>query len=434
MEPITAIVIGAGDRGERAYAPYALKHPSELRIVGVAEPDAERRARFAKAHQLSSTQQFDGWEAILAQGKMADIAIICTMDRMHREPTIKALELGYHVLLEKPMSPLPEECVAMELAAERHHRLLSICHVLRYTSFWQAIKQEIDADAIGEIVSIQLNENVGNMHMAHSFVRGNWRNSDESSPMILQKSCHDMDIIAYLMGEPCQRISSFGSLMHFNSANKPEHAPIYCIEGCPVEALCQYHAVNYYLGAEGRRWARKFVNSDTEADIVAALTNGPYGRCVYQTDNNVVDHQVVNMEFRNGATAMFSMCGFTHDNTRIVQIMGTKGDIRGDMLTSSFTVNEFVTKQSRKVELAEGLSGHGGGDEGIVAAFLDDVRHFARSGAESLSSAAISVRSHLMAFAAEQSRLDSGKPVDIPAYHQQLLDQLAVTACADDMD
>ncbi|MDZ7542955.1 gfo/Idh/MocA family oxidoreductase, partial [Clostridium perfringens] len=180
---------------------------------------------------------------------------ICTMDRMHREPTLKALELGYHVLLEKPMSPDPQECVEMELAAKEHQRSLTICHVLRYTPFWQAIKKEIDNGEIGQIVSIQLNENVGNMHMSHSFVRGNWRNSQESSPMILQKSCHDMDILAYLMDEPCERISSFGSLMHYNEANKPEGAPAYCIQGCPAEKSCQYHAVNYYLSEEGRGWA-----------------------------------------------------------------------------------------------------------------------------------------------------------------------------------
>ncbi|WP_169090659.1 Gfo/Idh/MocA family protein [Paenibacillus sp. PL91] len=420
MSPIRAILIGAGDRGMRAYAPYALAHQEDLCIVGVADPNSGRREMIAKAHQLTDEQQYHSWEHILADKKDADVAIICTMDHMHLEPTLRALQLGYHVLLEKPMSPIPSECVEMEQEALKQGRLLTICHVLRYTSFWQTIKHEIEQGAIGDIVSVQLNENVGNMHMAHSFVRGNWRNSDESSPMILQKSCHDMDILSYIMDEPCERVSSFGSLMHFHEGNKPKGAPAFCAEGCPAEKECQYHAVNYYLN-EGRGWARKFTNNDTDEEIMEALRTGPYGRCVYQTDNNVVDHQVVNMEFASGATATFSMCGFTEDNTRIVQIMGTKGDIRGNMMDDAITIHQFVTKEKRVVKLEASESGHGGGDAGIVRSFINEVRNYGQSDVESLSSATVSVRSHLMAFAAEESRLHKGKSIELSQYKNQIM-------------
>ncbi|MCY9515695.1 Gfo/Idh/MocA family protein [Paenibacillus apiarius] len=424
MHQVTAIVIGAGDRGARAYAPYALDNMHEVKIVGVADPNMERRRSFAEAFGLPESQQYDSWEAILGEKRMADAAIVCTQDRMHYEPTLRALELGYHVLLEKPMSPEPKECVEMELAAKRHNRLLTICHVLRYTPFWTAMKREIERGAIGDIISIQLNENVGNMHMSHSFVRGNWRNSDQSSPMILQKSCHDMDILAYLMNEPCVRLNSFGSLMHFHEGNKPEGAPARCIEGCPAEAGCQYHAPRYYLG-EGIGWARKITDDYTKEGIVKALWEGPYGKCVYQTDNNVVDHQVVNMEFASGATAMFSMCGFTHDNTRIVQVMGTKGDIRGNMEDDGFVIHDFVTKEERTIKVHTPETGHGGGDSGIVRAFLQEVRSFGQSGSagESLSSASVSVRSHLMAFAAEKSRLNGGQAIDLQAMYDELAGQ-----------
>ncbi|MCM3291236.1 Gfo/Idh/MocA family oxidoreductase [Paenibacillus sp. MER 180] len=420
MKPITAVVIGAGDRGARAYAPYALENPHEFRIVSVAEPNTERRRKFAEQFALTAQQQFDSWESLLGNERQAEVAIICTLDRMHLQPTLRALELGYHVLLEKPMSPVPAECVEMELAAKRHNRLLTICHVLRYTAFWSSLKREIDRGAIGDIASIQLNENVGNMHMSHSFVRGNWRNSDESSPMILQKSCHDMDILAYLMGEPCTRISSFGSLMHFHEGNRPEGAPLRCIEGCPAEHVCQYHAPRYYLG-EGIGWARKITDDHTKEGIIKALWEGPYGKCVYQTDNNVVDHQVVNMEFASGATATFSMCGFTHDNTRIVQVMGTKGDIRGNMEDDAFTLHDFVTKEKRVVHIHASAAGHGGGDADIVRSFIKEVRDFeAGMVTESKSSASVSVRSHLMAFAAEASRLDGGRSIDLQAYYDEL--------------
>ncbi|WP_261300764.1 Gfo/Idh/MocA family protein [Paenibacillus andongensis] len=418
MQKITAILLGAGNRGAQAYAPYALNYPHELSIIAVAEPDEDRRAAFVAAHQISQEHAHADWEELLAQPKLADIAIICTQDQMHYEPTLKALELGYHVLLEKPMSPSPAECVEMERMAKKHNRLLTICHVLRYTAFWTAMKRVIDEGKIGQIVSIQLNENVGNMHMAHSFVRGNWNNSDTSSPMILAKSCHDMDILSYIMGEPCERVSSFGSLMHFNEENAPEGAPARCLDGCPAEASCQYYAPKYYLGS-GRGWAAKFTTDTSLEGILKALRTTPYGKCVYRSDNNVVDHQVVNMEFASGATAMFSMCGFTRDNTRIVQVMGTKGEIRGNMEEHTFTVHDFVTNEQNAIHVHASEEGHSGGDVGIVRSFLREVRAYA--GGESESSAAASVRSHLMAFAAEESRVNGGKPIEIEQFYKTLI-------------
>ncbi|MFD0711508.1 Gfo/Idh/MocA family protein [Paenibacillus sp. GCM10027626] len=418
MEKITAVLLGAGDRGARAYAPYAVHYPHELEFVAVAEADPERREAIVQAQGLQPEQTFASWEDILSQPKMADIAIICTQDRMHYAPTMKALELGYHVLLEKPMSPDPKECVEMELAAKKHNRMLTICHVLRYTTYWSAVKRVIQEGRIGKIVSIQLNENVGNMHMSHSFVRGNWNNSDTSSPMILAKSCHDMDLLAYLMDEPCVRLTSFGSLMHFNEHNAPEGAPARCLDGCPAEAACQYYAPNYYLG-EGRGWARKFTLDDSREGVLEALRTNDYGRCVYRSDNNVVDHQVVNMEFASGATAMFSMCGFTRDNTRIIQIMGTKGEIRGNMEHNEFSVYDLITKEESTIRVSAPADGHGGGDREIVRNFLRDVRNY--NGQEGLSSASASVRSHLMAFAAEESRLNHGEPINLDDYYNAIV-------------
>lgn len=307
MKTTTAILVGAGDRGARAYASYALDHPNEMKIVAVAEPNDERRDKIRKQHAIPGENCFTSWEEVLAGEKSADVAIISTMDRQHYEPTMKALAMGYHVLLEKPMSPDPKECIAMEQQADKYDRQLTICHVLRYTDFWSKIRDVIKSGAIGEVASLQLNENVEIMHMSHSFVRGNWRNKELSSPMILQKSCHDMDIIRYVLDKKCDRISSYGSLMHFREENKPEGAPLRCLDGCPAAESCPFHAGRYYLG-EGRGWARKFTEDTSNEGIIQALQETDYGKCVYQLDNNVVDHQVVNMEFENGATATFSMC------------------------------------------------------------------------------------------------------------------------------
>ncbi|WP_182201690.1 Gfo/Idh/MocA family protein [Paraliobacillus salinarum] len=417
MQQRTAVIIGAGDRGFRAYAPYALDNPHELKIVAVAEPNMERRDKFRNTFELSEEDCFKSWEEMYEQGQMADVAIICTLDNQHFQPTKKALELGYHVLLEKPMSPDPKECIEMERLANHYNRQLSICHVLRYTDFWSTIRKVVQDGTIGDIASIQLNENVEIMHMSHSFVRGNWNNKENSSPMILQKSCHDMDIINFVMGKECKRVSSYGSLMHFRKENAPIGAPKRCLDGCPVELECPFHAGRYYLG-EGKGWASKFTEDTSNDGIIKALHETDYGKCVYQSNNDVVDHQVVNMEFEDGATATFSMCGFTRDQTRVVQIMGTKGEIRGNMEENSISIFDFLTKHETVIKLDHPVGGHGGGDQGIVRTFLHEIKN--QDEMEGVSSVSVSLKSHLMAFAAEESRLNKGQSIDLDDYYDSL--------------
>ncbi|SEO30321.1 Gfo/Idh/MocA family protein [Paenibacillus sp. OV219] len=416
MKQLTAILIGAGARGANSYAPFALDYPHELNFVAVAEPDQTRREQFALKHAIPEHSCYESWEQLLAGPKIADIAVICTQDRMHYHPTIQALNNKYHVLLEKPMSPDPRECLEMEQAARDNNCLLSICHVLRYTPFWNTIKQILQEGRIGDIASIQLNENVGYWHIAHSFVRGNWNNSSTSSPMILSKSCHDMDVLSWLMDKPCERVSSYGSLMHFNSANAPEGSADRCLD-CAVELSCPYSAPRFYLSEQFKGWARHFTPDLKKENIVQGLRDTDYGRCVYRSDNNVVDHQVVNMEFAGGATAMFSMSGFTFEQERRIQIMGTRGELRGD--DNIITVYDFLTHQKTEITIPTQMSGHGGGDAGIVRSFLADVRSY--HGQETLTSAGASVRSHLMAFAAEESRLSGGRSIELAKYAEELL-------------
>ena len=312
MKKVTAVLIGAGQRGMDAYGSYATRHPDELQFVAVAEPDSERREKFCSIHGIEKGKSFCSWEDLLQEPKMADALLVCTQDRMHYEPVIKALEKGYHVLCEKPLSPVPEECIMMSETARKRGKVLSVCHVLRYTPFFSKIKELLDKGCIGRLISIQHNENVGYWHYAHSFVRGNWRNSEDSSPMILAKSCHDMDIMLWLAGADCRSISSYGSLTHFKSENAPEGAPYRCMDGCPVQNECPYYAPRLYL-TENTSWPTSVISADTGIEArTKALREGPYGRCVYRCDNNVVDHQVVAIEFKNDVTAVFTMSAFTN--------------------------------------------------------------------------------------------------------------------------
>ncbi|MFC7681136.1 Gfo/Idh/MocA family protein [Paenibacillus sp. GCM10028914] len=403
---IKAILIGAGVRGANVYAPYARNHPEQLQFAAVAEPDPIRRSSFAIDYDIPNEHVYEDWRDVLRKPRFADAVWICTQDRMHFEVAMAALQQGYHVLLEKPISPSPLECLELEETARKSNRLLTICHVLRYTPFWSGIHKIVENGDIGKVVDIQLRENIGYAHMAHSYVRGKWNKAETASPMILAKSCHDLDLISWIMDEECTRLSSFGSLLHFRKDQAPEGATERCSDGCPHVNSCCYVDYRYYMG-EGRRRAQHFSDDLSDSMIRNLLPHTPYGRCVYHCDNDVVDHQNVNLQFRNGATASFSLSAFTHDSSRTVQISGTRGEIRGNMANQSFTVYSFADGGSTDIQVEDG--GREGTDR-MLQEFCDQVQLFTGN---SLTSASASLQSHMMAFAAEESRLGDGQCLEL---------------------
>ena len=401
MKPITAVVLGAGSRGS-IYSGFAREHSDQLRIVAVAEPRADRRNILAEELNIPESNRFESWQDLLDRPRMADCAFVCTLDDDHTAPAVKAMELGYHLLLEKPMSNTEEECRTIVETANRTGRSLAVCHVLRYTPFYMTLKKLIEQGQIGEVTALNQIENVGYWHQAHSFVRGNWRTVRETSPMILQKSCHDMDIILWLVGKDCKRVHSFGSLRHFNSENAPADAPKRCLDGCPHAETCPYYAPRLYMNMELTGWPVDVITTDlSEAGRRKALEEGPYGRCVYHCDNDVVDRQVVNLEFEGGAVATFTMTAFSADFSRQLKIFGTEGQITADMGTREIVLHRFW-EEKKVIPMMEcpEVSGHGGGDYGILRDFL----HVLREGGESRTSANVSLQSHLICFAAEKSR------------------------------
>ena len=400
MKQITAVVLGAGSRGS-IYAGYAKEHPEELKIIAIAEPRRDRLDTLAEEVGVLPEYRFDSWKDLLSQPKLADCAFVCTLDDDHIAPALKAMELGYDLLLEKPMSNREAECLQIAETARRTGRTLAVCHVLRYTPFYMTLKALIDQGAVGQVTTINQIENVGYWHQAHSFVRGNWRNSTETSPMLLQKSCHDMDIILWLMGSTCTKVHSFGSLRHFTPENAPAGAAERCLE-CPHRDTCPYSAPKLYMDMERTGWPVDVITTDlSEAGRRKALEEGPYGRCVYYCDNDVVDRQVVNLEFENGSVATFTMTGLSADFFRELKIFGTEGQIRANMGTKEIVLHRFGEKpQTVPVDMGTEASGHGGGDYGIMADFL----RILREGGESRSSAEASLQSHLICFAAERSR------------------------------
>lgn len=404
MKQITAILIGAGQRGKDVFAEYARRHPMDIKIVGVAEPDEGKRQEMMDKHGIPADRCFESWEGILKEAKFADVALITTLDKDHYEPTKLALDKDYHILLEKPLSKNLEECIGLGvLAKEYSHKIFSVAHVLRYTNFFSKIKELLDRNIIGDIMTVTHTEFVGRIHQSHSFCRGNWGNSHRESPMILQKCCHDFDILLWLVDANCVKVSSFGSLDYFTKKYAPEGAPKRCIEGCPEGAECPFNAEKIYL-TDDIGWPTSVISSDLSYEgRRKALEEGPYGRCVFQTDNNVVDHQVVNMSFDNNVTVQLTMTAFAKDGGRHIHIMGTKGQIVGYFDYNEIKVKHFPSGDEESYHLNNGVEGHGGGDAGLMKDFVNLVR--SGNGKQGKTAASQSVQSHIMAFAAEEARV-----------------------------
>ena len=410
MRQVKLLVVGAGGRGY-VYSKFVRNVPERAKVVGVADPQDFRRDRLGDEHGIPAEYRFTSWEAAAARPRFADAVLICTQDNMHEAPAIAFARLGYHILLEKPMAPTPDACRRIVAAVKEAGVMLAVCHVLRYTAYTRKLMELLKSGAVGDIVSIQHLEPVGYFHQAHSFVRGNWRNEKESSFMLLAKCCHDVDWLRGVFGVKCLAVQSFGTLKHFRPENRPAGAADRCC-ACPaaIEKTCPYSAVKIYMRDRydkgSRGWPLDAVADPvTRENMDKALREGPYGRCVYACDNDVVDNQVVNFLFDGGRTATLTMTAFDRGGGRLTRIFGTRGYID----TDSRTINlfDFLTEKTTVIDTAvdnDGsiLSGHGGGDGGLMDAFI-------RALAENDPSCIVSgvdetLESHLMTFAAEESR------------------------------
>lgn len=414
-EILKVAVAGCGSRGQDTYGNIMAGMRDKVQVVAAADPRPERLQAMKETWGLRDDQCFATAEEMTAQPKLADAMVIATPDNCHYLQAKAAMEKGYHLLLEKPISPTAEQCQDLARIANEKGLKVVICHVLRYTVFYQKIKEIMDSGLLGNIISIQAIEQVCYWHQAHSFVRGNWRNSKESSPMILAKCCHDMDILLWLTGKHCTGVSSMGSLSHFKAENAPEGAPARCTDGCPAGDKCPYNAVTFYMSELERGntdWPCNILSvHPTKETITEALKTGPYGRCVYHCDNDVVDHQVVNMTMGGGSTISFTMSAFTAHGGRCIRVMGTHGEIVADSKKNTITVMPYGGKDEviDVTTLASDFSGHGGGDKILIKEFIEYLMHDVST--PTLTSINDSVESHLVALGAEESRLYQGNTV-----------------------
>lgn len=400
-------MIGAGSRGIHCYGSYMEKNRDKGRVVAVAEPRSFQREEMSRRHEIPKQNQFSDWRELLDGPRLADAVIISTTDRLHLEPVLAAAEKGYHILLEKPMAPTLQECIQIVQAVNEAGVSLVVCHVLRYASFYSKIKEILDSGLLGELCSIQHLEGVAWWHFAHSFVRGNFGNESRSSFVLLAKCCHDVDILRWWAGKQCLSVSSFGSVKHFRPEGAPPNAALRCMDCELADTGCPYSAKKYYferLRSPQFVWPLNMViDHPDEAALEEALRTGPYGRCVYHCDNDVVDSQVVNFEFEGGVTASMTMSAFTPSG-RKVRLMGSRGYLEGD--EHAIRILDYESDSWTEFDvnkLASDLTGgHGGGDQRMMDAFLDML---AGKGENRITTGAdVSLESHMMVFAAEKAR------------------------------
>lgn len=403
------VILGFGQRG-RGYAVFAKNNPDKFKVVAIIETDAKRRE--AAKEEFKCAIVYSDYKEFLADKVQADIVAVCTQDEQHKEHAIAMMSAGYDLLLEKPIANNEKDCIDIYNASVRCGRKVIVCHVLRYSPFYSAVKKVIDSGELGEIVTINASENVGYFHQAHSFVRGPWRDKEQSSPMILAKCCHDMDIIRYLMGEKCLSVNSYGSLYYFNEAHAPSGCAEYC-SNCKYKDTCIWNAQKLYTTDDYLWTVGYFSRVDrSKEEILRDLKGTQYDKCVFRNDNNVVDHEVTIMQFSNGKTACHTMTAFSKNIYRDLKVHGTKAELYGVMEDNSFEIRYFGG-ETKKVEIdlsSVNSGGHNGGDYYMMNSLYKELNGKKGEGITYLD---VSIESHLMSFAAESSRLNGGKTVKI---------------------
>lgn len=415
MKKISVIIVGAGGRGT-IYSEHIKKLSDKAEIVAVAEPKDFFRERIVKAHNIKPENVFKDWRDILKREKFADAVIISTQDRMHREPAIAFAEKKYHIMIEKPLAPTLDECKQIVRAVKENNVMMSVCHVLRYSNYTRTIKSLLDSGRLGKIMTIQHLEPVGHWRFAHSYVRGNWRKESESSSILLAKSIHDLDWICYIAGDRCKKVSSFGSLMFFRKENKPAGSADRCLE-CANEKNCAYSAPRFYIdrvksGKIGS-YVESVVGAPTEENIMDQLWTSQYGRCVFSCDNDVADHQVVNVEFEHGATAVFTLAGCSKYGNRRTTVFGSEGELFGD--GEKITLHSYLTGQTEEIKIPPPKVNdhHEGADFNLLESFVDAIITGDQS--KIVSGAEESMSTHGLVFAAEFSR-HRGKVVNVECF------------------
>jgi predicted dehydrogenase len=399
-------VIGAGTRGT-ALARHAAAQGAA--VAAVAEPDRGRREAFAREFALPAADVLASWEAMEGRDLACDAAIITTLDNQHTGPALASLRRGWHLLLEKPMAATLEDCLAIEDAQRGAGVVLSVCHTLRHLDSYRTLKALIAGGALGRVMHIEHMEAIGHRRFAHNYVRGRWAREARNTFLLLHKCCHDLDLVSWLAAAPCRRVASFGGLAYFRPERAPAGSAARCLD-CGLGAACLYSARRLYLEGDLEAWPARDVSAvHTPEAHLEAVRGGPYGACIWRTDNDVVDHQTVLLEFAGDATATVTLSGFSASNGRRTRVQGDRGELFYDEALGILEVTCFDGSPARRIACVA-LAGYHPEDAEIVRDWLQAIAnpgeaHIAVDAREAL-------RGHTVVFAAERARLE-GRVVEL---------------------
>ncbi len=405
-------ILGYGGRGFH-YAKLCKRLRSDYELTAVIDSSQDKLNLAKNTMGLGDDQLFLSLDDFLNSKNNANWLFICTQDKDHHQHAIKAMDKGLNLLLEKPVACSVEDCVDIQKKAQEMGVQVVVCHVLRYSKYYEKIKEIMQSGVLGKIISIEQVENVAYWHQAHSYVRGDWRKKEESTPMILAKCCHDLDIAVFLADSKCKQVSSQGQLNFFRKENAPEGATEYCMKGCKAKNECPYDCEKLYVKPLKHLpkntikgfWPQSRLMSDsivTIPKLYDAMNNTRYGKCVFLSDNDVVDYQTTTMLFENGINSTLTMTAFAEDTYRETRVRGSLGELVCNMGKNFISLNIYG-KKKKKIKLLA-MDAHGGGDSGLIKNLAKDTCK---------SDISLSIESHLIGFAAEMSRLDDGKPVQI---------------------
>lgn len=405
-------ILGYGGRGKNYANILRMEFRSKAKIVAVIDNIAAKREVAKKELHLSDDMIFSSLDEFLKKEKCADWLLICTQDCDHYEHAMKAMDAGYDLLLEKPISGDIKQCLEIEEKSKQKGIKIAVCHVLRYTTFFNKVKQILDSGVLGDIISIEMEESVGYWHQAHSYVRGDWRRTEDSTPMILAKCCHDLDMAVYLAQSKCKTVSSIGKLHHFRKECAPDGCAERCVDckitDCPYDArklyIEKFKKLPFFLRKSA--WPMNRLVPDAIPSVPKlekALREGQFGKCVYHSDNDAVDFQVVQMLFENGINCTLTMTAFSQNPYRTIIVRGTKGHLQGKFESFKLDLNIYG-KRKKAVRAKLDLRSHGGGDTGLIASLM---------GGTMKTDISESIESHIIAYAAEKSRTENGKMIDV---------------------
>ncbi len=428
--PIKVAIVGAGIRGMHAYAPFSKMRPDLMEVIACVEPNPERLAKMGSDYSIPQELLFSSFDDFISAPLCADVAIIATQDKQHYSQAIPAMKKGYHILLEKPISPDPKECMEIAEVSRQTNRHCVVCHVLRFSNYYRLLKSFIDDGKIGDIMNIQYIEELGWYPYTQSYVRGDWRNSQVTSPLAIAKGCHDMDILLWLIGNKKPiALSSFGSLKYYTKENAPEGHALRCLDGCKAKADCIYDAEKMYMLSEpgaierGEWPIKKLTSVLTRESVYDAIKTGLYGKCVYECDNDLVDNQIINIQFEAGITVSVTITAFTEGGTRLTRIFGSQGLLEGDAASGQiwltpfggervcYSVDDFFPPTDDKEDRSS---------NNLLLDFLDMLASGVKPG-NGLTAINVSLQGHIMAFASEHSRVNSGLLVNIEDYTNKLI-------------